>query len=110
MIAFEALLQIVRVEEAELRHWIESGWVLPEGDSGAWIFREVDVARARLIAEIRHDLAIDDGALPVVLSLLDQLYGLRRELQALYGAVAAQPSSVRDAISAAISDSERTQR
>jgi chaperone modulatory protein CbpM len=107
MIALEALLQIVRVEESELRHWIESGWVLPEGDTGRWVFHEVDVARVRLIAEIRYDLAIDDGALPVVLSLLDQLYGLRRELQALCGAVAAQPSEVRDAIAAAIGGSER---
>jgi chaperone modulatory protein CbpM len=107
MIALEALLRTVRVDEAELRYWIESGWVLPEGTPGQWVFHEVDVARVRLIAEIRHDLAIDDGAVPVVLSLLDQLYGLRRELQALCGAVAAQPSSVRDAIAAAISDRER---
>jgi chaperone modulatory protein CbpM len=110
MIALEALLQSVRVEESELRQWIESGWVLPEGDTGQWFFHEVDVARVRLIAEIRHDLAIDDGAVPVVLSLLDQLYGLRRELQALSGAVAAQPSTVRDAIIAALSDSERKPR
>jgi chaperone modulatory protein CbpM len=110
MIALETLLQIVRVDEAELRHWIENGWVLPEGEKDRWVFHEVDVARVRLIVEIRHDLAIDDDALPVVLSLLDQLYGLRRELQALCGAVASQPGSVRDAIAAAISGSERKQR
>ncbi|MBV8653429.1 MAG: hypothetical protein JO255_18340 [Alphaproteobacteria bacterium] len=110
MIALETLLQTVRVEEAELRHWIESGWVIPESDRGQWVFREVDVARVRLIAEIRHDLAIDDGALPVVLSLLDQLYGLRRDFQALCGAIATQPGSVREAIAAAISERERTRR
>jgi chaperone modulatory protein CbpM len=51
---------------------------------------------------MRRDLAIDADAVPVVLSLLDQLYGLRRELGALCGAVAAQPAAVRQAIEAAL--------
>lgn len=102
MIALDKLLQTAGIEEAELRRWIDSGWVLPEGETGRWFFYDVDVARIRLIAEIQHDLAIDDEAVPVVLLLLDQLYGLRRELNALCGAIAAQPGGVREAIIAAI--------
>jgi chaperone modulatory protein CbpM len=56
----------------------------------------------RLIIEIRHELAIDDETVPVVLSLVDQLYGLRRELGALCGAIAAQPEATRQAIAAAL--------
>jgi hypothetical protein len=33
--------------------------------------------------------------MPVVLSLLDQVHGLRRELSALTGAVAGQPDEIR---------------
>jgi chaperone modulatory protein CbpM len=102
MIALETLLQTVAVDKAELTAWIESGWVRPETETGSWAFREVDVARVRLIAEIRHDLAIDDEAVPVVLSLLDQLYGLRRDLTALCSAIAVQPSDVRAAIATAL--------
>jgi chaperone modulatory protein CbpM len=103
MIGFDALLQeIGALDAAELTLWIDSGWVRPEGEPGAWLFREVDVARIRLIVEIHHDLAIDADAVPVVLSLLDQLYGLRRELGALCGAVAAQPAATRQAIAAAL--------
>ena len=102
MIALAALLERVGIAEAELRVWIESGWVKPEGAPGFWAFHEIDVARVRLIAEIRHDLAIDDDALPVVLSLLDQLYALRSDVTALCGAVADQPVAVRDAIAAAL--------
>ena len=98
MIAFEALLQIVRVEESELRHWIESGWVLPEGDSGAWVFHEVDVARVELILDIRQEFAIDEEALPLVLGLLDQVYELRRHLRRMCDALAAQPSEVQAAV------------
>jgi chaperone modulatory protein CbpM len=104
MIALETLLKTVAVDEAELLTWIDSGWVRPETETGRWVFREVDIARVRLIAEIRHDLAIDDEAVPVVLSLLDQLYGVRRELTTLCSAIAAQPSDVRAAIAAAIGE------
>jgi chaperone modulatory protein CbpM len=103
MIGFDSLLrEIGALDAAELTLWIDSGWVRPEGEPGAWLFREVDVARVRLIVEIRRDLAIDPDAVPVVLSLLDQLYGLRSELGALCGAIAAQPESTRQAIAAAL--------
>ena len=103
MIALEALLREVRaVDATELGRWIDSGWVRPEGEPGDWLFHEVDVARVRLIIEIRQDLALGDEAVPVVLSLLDQLYGLRREFAALCGAVAAQPEATRQAIAAAL--------
>ncbi len=102
MIALAALLELAGVAEAELLVWIESGWVKPEGGPGFWAFHEVDVARVRLIAEFRHDLAIDDDTLPVVLSLLDQIYALRRDLGLLCGAVADQPEAVREAITAAL--------
>ncbi|HEX3498036.1 MAG TPA: chaperone modulator CbpM [Stellaceae bacterium] len=103
MIGFDALLkEIGALDAAELTLWIDSGWVRPEGEPGNWLFHEVDVARVRLIVQIRHDLAIDVEAVPVVLSLLDQLYGLRRELGALCGAIAAQPAATRQAIAAAL--------
>jgi chaperone modulatory protein CbpM len=103
MIGFDALLaEIGALDAAELTTWIDSGWVRPEGEPGGWLFREVDAARVRLIVEIRHDLAIDADSVPVILSLLDQLYGLRRELGALCGAVAAQPEPTRRAIADAL--------
>jgi chaperone modulatory protein CbpM len=103
MIDFDGLLRESGARDAaELTRWIESGWVRPEGGEGGWLFHAVDVARVRLIIEISHELAIDDEAIPVVLSLLDQVYGLRRELAALCGAVAEQPDPVRQAIGAAL--------
>ena len=51
------------------------------------LFDEADAARARLIDELRHDLAIDDEAMPVVLGLLDQLYYARRTMAALWDAL-----------------------
>jgi chaperone modulatory protein CbpM len=101
MITLTALLEIVAVEEAELRFWIASGWVRPERQEPDLLFGEVDVARARLIAEMRRDLALDEDTVPLILSLVDQVYGLRHALGALCRAVGDQPEAVRDAVAEA---------
>ncbi|HXC91948.1 MAG TPA: chaperone modulator CbpM [Stellaceae bacterium] len=103
MIALDELLGRVReLDRRELAQWVENRWVLPEERGGAWLFHEVDVARVELILEIRHEFAIDDEALPLVLGLLDQVYGLRRQLRRLCDALASQPSEVQEAIRRAL--------
>jgi chaperone modulatory protein CbpM len=102
MIALQALLRQVVLDEAELLGWIDSGWVRPESRQGDWLFDEIDVARVQLIIELRRDCAIDDDAVPLVLSLLDQIYGLRGEVAALCRAIAAQPDGARAAIMASL--------
>lgn len=94
MIAFESL-HIAGLDEAELAHWIDAAWVRARGGCGAWQFEEVDVARIRLIHTLRHELEIGEPAMPVVLSLLDQLYELRRNAARLNAALAELPPEAR---------------
>lgn len=99
MIALGELLDRVHgLDRGELVRWIENRWVHAEWQGGTWVFHEVDIARVELIREIRHDFAIDDEAVPLVLGLLDQVYGLRRQLRRLCDALAVQPEDVRAAI------------
>ena len=70
----------------------------PESRAEGYVFHEVDVARVRLIQELRYDLAIDEEALPVVLHLLDQVYALRRRLRQMHDVIATQPDEVRAAL------------
>jgi chaperone modulatory protein CbpM len=108
MIAFdEILIRLRGLERRELVRWVENRWVLPERRAETWVFHEVDVARVELIFEIRRDFAIDDEAMPVVLSLLDQVYNLRRQMRRLCDAVAAQPDEIRDAIRKALPGARR---
>jgi chaperone modulatory protein CbpM len=99
MIAFEEVLIRFRgLERRELSRWVENRWVLPERHGEGWVFHEVDVARVELIFDIRRDFAIDDEATGLLLGLLDQVYGLRRQMRRLCDAVASQPPDVQDAI------------
>lgn len=94
----EVLKMISGVRRVELRRWVEHGWVLPERRHGELWFREIDIARLRLVREIRRDMAIAEDGVPTVLSLMDQVYGLRKELRRLAEAVDAQPDQVKKAI------------
>ena len=84
MITVEGLLvQLPDLPLPDLQRWIANDWVRPDGPSDNYAFRDIDVARVRLIQELRDQLEIDEAALPVILLLLDQLYDLRRQISDL---------------------------
>ncbi len=104
MITIDILCRTVAgLTPEEVEHWIGNAWLRAEGAPGQYRFRDIDVARVRLIAELRHDLGIDEDALPIVLSLVDQLYATRRQMYRLRRAVEeAAPEDVRQAILSAL--------
>jgi len=89
MIAIDVLVaQVSGLSREDLERWISNEWVRPDRQTGGYVFREIDVARVRLIVEMRDELEVNEAALPVVLSLLDQLYDLRRHMRDLNEAFA----------------------
>jgi chaperone modulatory protein CbpM len=103
MMRFTAVVALFPdLRDAELVGWVERGWVRPEGDHPDWLFQEIDVARVRLIHDFRHAMAVPEETMPLVLSLLDQVYALRGQMRAIGRAVEGQPEDVRAAILAAL--------
>lgn len=96
--------------EAELTGWVACGWVRPDRanqadadtDPATWDFLEIDVARVRLIHDLRRSMDIAEETMPVVLSLLDQVYALRGTLRDLMHALESQPEPVRTSILGAL--------
>jgi chaperone modulatory protein CbpM len=108
--------------EAELANWVARGWVRPDQggadrggsdqggvdqggpdqDVAGWEFHEIDVARVRLIHDLRRAMEIGEETMPVVLSLLDQVYELRGTLRDLLHALETQPAEVRTTVLAAL--------
>ena len=86
------LAQLQGLREAELQAWIAEGWVRPEQSGGRLLFQEIDIARCRLILELREELEVNEAAMPVVLRLLDQLHATRRQLRRLAEALDASRS------------------
>ncbi len=95
----QVLTLIADLDNVELQVWIEQGWVRPAlNATSECIYDEIDVARLRLIGQLRRDLDIAEDMIPTVLSMIDQIYGLRRELRVLVQAIEAQPDDVRQNI------------
>jgi chaperone modulatory protein CbpM len=86
------------IESASLQGWVEQRWVRPRASGDELLFDETDMARVRLIRELKQDLSVGDEAMPVVLQLLDQVYALRKALSDLSRAIKACPQSVQDEI------------
>ena len=89
MISLDILIaQNSGLDRQDLERWILNEWVRPERGPEGPVFQAIDVARVKLIRELRQDMDIDEEALPIILSLMDQLYALRRRYHALGTAIA----------------------
>ena len=93
---------IAALQHSDLEAWIREELVAPQQETGTLLFTDMECARVRLICMLRYELEIDVDTLPVVLSLVDQLYKTRQHLLSLTAAVAAQDETVQAAIIAAI--------
>jgi len=82
----------------ELTTWVERGWVVPDAEPSGLVFREIDVARVRLIHDLRRGMDVGEDAIPLVLSLLDQVYELRCRLNGVVQVLATQPADVQRAV------------
>jgi chaperone modulatory protein CbpM len=95
MFATGEFLLRARLDARTLRTWIKAGWVLPRLDGDGERFSEADLARARLIRDLKSDIGVNDEGVTVILDLVDQVHGLRRILRELLSAVCAQSETMR---------------
>ena len=93
---------ISTLQRSDLDTWIREELVTPRHEAGTLLFTDMECARVRLICTLHYEIEIDVETLPVVLSLVDQLYDTRQRLLSLTAAVAAQDQAVQAAILAAM--------
>ena len=103
MMRVDDLVEAISVlQRSDLEAWIRDEMVTPRQEAGTLLFSDMECARVRLICTLHYELEIDPETLPVVMSLVDQLYDTRQRLLSLTAAVAAQDKAVQAAIVAAM--------
>jgi chaperone modulatory protein CbpM len=80
MIKEREFLERANLDRGTLQIWIREEWLIPARGAPEPEFTEMDLARARLIGDLKHDMGVNDEGLGVILHLLDQMHGLRRAL------------------------------
>lgn len=103
MITFEEVLALVEPLKAEeLNLWIARQWVRPERRGGQIRFADIDVARVRMIYDIRYTLDVAPDTVPVMLSLIDQLYTMRRQMRGVMHALETLSPEARKTVMASL--------
>ena len=80
MINEREFLERANVDQATLEVWVREAWICPAHTADEQKFTETDLARARLIHDLKHNMGVNDEGLDVILHLIDQMHGLRRAL------------------------------
>ena len=62
-------------------HCLRAHWVLPAAPENAEL-DDVDLARLRLILDLKEDFGVNDEAIPVSLHLVDQLHAILHRARA----------------------------
>ena len=68
------------LDKETLDVWIKEEWLVPRGHAAELTFSEIDLARAKLIQDLRRDMGVNDEGVGVILNLVDQVHGLRNAL------------------------------
>ncbi len=68
------------LDQETLEVWIKEEWLVPDETSGEAGFSEVDVARAKLIKDLKQDMGVNDEGVGIILNLLDQMHSLRKAM------------------------------
>lgn len=97
-----------RIDRATLEEYIARHWLRPVSGETGWHFEDIDIARLELVCHLTQNIEVNDEGMDVVLSLLDQLYGMRAHMQKLTYAIAQQPPEVQTEIMMIIKQPAKT--
>jgi chaperone modulatory protein CbpM len=93
----DVVARVQSLTVTRLRVWVRQGFIKP-ADAAAQSFSEADIARAALICNLEDELGFAEEDVPVLLSLIDQIHGLRSELRGLLEALEDLPPDVRTTV------------
>jgi chaperone modulatory protein CbpM len=90
----DIVAKVQHLTVTRLRVWVRQGWIRPAAKTKQ-LFSEADLARAALIRDLEDKLGFDEDQVPVLLSLIDQIHGLRAELKTLLETLDDLPEDIR---------------
>ena len=94
----ETITSVTRLTRSRLTTYVKHEFLSPTQSEAGPVYDAADLARIELICDLTEQFDLKGDALGVVLSLIDQLHGVRGELRRVMAAVEAQPDEVRGRI------------
>ena len=91
----DLIATVPHLTRTRLIAFVEAEVIVPVRSERGALYRQIDRARAELACDLADAFDLHEDALGMVLSLLDQLHGVRGELRAVLTALEAEPPEVR---------------
>ncbi|WP_298853552.1 hypothetical protein [uncultured Ruegeria sp.] len=91
----ELIETVTRLTSDRLTEYLAAEIVIPEQSEQGLVYHSIDVARLELACELHEQYDMEADALSMMISLIDQMHGLRAELREVLNAVETQPEPVR---------------
>jgi chaperone modulatory protein CbpM len=103
----EVVVTVSGLTRARLVSYVEAEIVLPvQGEQGP-VYRQIDVARLQLLAELTESFDLSEDGLAVVMRLVDQVHALRADLRCVLDAITQEPEEVRARLTRAVRGARR---
>lgn len=83
-----------RLTKSQLTTFIQAEIITPVQTDGGPAFREIDMARLQLLCELSDEFDLNEDALGMIMSLLDQLHSVRRDLRDVVAALEREHTDV----------------
>ncbi|APX88442.1 hypothetical protein BV394_00765 [Brevirhabdus pacifica] len=99
----EALAAVARLDRRRLHSYLEARIVTPVQTEGGQVFRRIDLVRMELLCELEEDFGLNEDALAMVISLIDQLHEARGDLNCVLEALQDEPRELQAKVGAALS-------
>lgn len=77
---FKSAAEFIGIEYHVVVEMVRHEWILPVQDDQ---LDDQDIARIRLILDLRNHLGVNDDSVPIILHLIDQVYSLREQMSRL---------------------------
>lgn len=98
----EVVATVIRLTRRQLGQFIEAEFVKPQRGARGYLFGRIDIARLELLCDLTEDLGLDETALGIVISLIDQLHAARQDLATMARALDELPADLRASIAIAM--------
>lgn len=72
--------RLAGISSTAIQTWTKAGWICPRQTRSGQRFSTIDLARVRLILDLRGSMGVNDEGISVILHLIDQIYALRSAL------------------------------
>ena len=94
----EVVITVARLTRVQLVRFVESDFIKPQRQNDGYVFSAIDIARLELLCDLSEDLGLDETAIGIVISLIDQLHAARQDLAAIAQVIDALPVDLRNRI------------